>query len=91
MVMHLPDSCINSTLLHTGNETHYKWLEEQCLTHPWTNWWEGSTERTPGVLPNNNTIESFWKDMKTFMMEGTRVGHYKLLHEVFPVPCVITC
>ena len=38
----------------------WKWFEEQYLTAPWEQWWCGASN-TPGVTPNNNPIEIFWR------------------------------
>ena len=59
------------------------WFQEQYQQPPWS-CWQYTASGLPGAVRNNNPHESFWKEYKTYCLDGVRVGHKAFLHEVFP-------
>lgn len=66
-----------------GEGDNTDWLEKSYLRAPWNGWWCGASEET-GVTCSNNDLESFWRSLKSSMLTSKRVGHRKLLEDVFP-------
>ena len=67
----------------TGNAANGEWFAGEYQTSH-RSCWHYSASLLPGVIGNQNPIESLRKQFKHQLMDSCRVGHKALLNEVFP-------
>ncbi|DAZ94573.1 TPA: hypothetical protein N0F65_004189, partial [Lagenidium giganteum] len=80
----LPDhapSFMHKQLCEGGHE-FADWFTDAYLTSPWENWF--ATAAIPGILPNQNSIESHHRAIKQICVDHLRADTTTVLNDSIP-------
>jgi hypothetical protein len=67
-----------------SHDGYAKWATEQYLTEPWSHWF-ASCSHCPGVLPNQNPIESYHRSIKETSVPTLRAMTTVVLNNTLPM------
>ncbi|RLN97592.1 hypothetical protein BBJ28_00020129 [Nothophytophthora sp. Chile5] len=63
-----------------GEGDYAQWFEDVYVAAPWSSWFVGVTGKVAGILPSQNSIESFHRAIKTTAVDTLRANTATVLN-----------